>query len=319
MGRSEFHLASYVPSHPPGLNSKSHNYRRLRISEAKSCTVESFMKVGENSDIHWVLFDEENRVVGFHAKSGGLWFFLGRVRAILKAVLFRGLSEFIHRESDLYVFSIHLETRFLKEIYASTWILNVWKMIYEIFINYMTKILSLRLEITMCTLVSLGLLVKSVNSESRQIQVKESVVRRLHAILWSKLAGSLGGGVTSKHIIGISRCDSWKRPWDYITFPTQKDCGPSVCYLDQRRDGRSHARKARDGLMRTGRVVRRVTMRVANRTWAETENWASGHAECASREVGRAWSTQSLKEYAIGHRSVLSQNLGLGSKIGSVF
>ncbi|KAA0060081.1 hypothetical protein E6C27_scaffold160G00510 [Cucumis melo var. makuwa] len=50
-------------------------------------------------------------------------------------------------------------------------------------------------------------------------------------------------------------------------------------------------------------------MRVANRTWAETENWASGHAECASREVGRAWSTQSLKEYAIGHRSVLSQNL----------
>uniref|UniRef100_A0A9I9EB52 Uncharacterized protein n=1 Tax=Cucumis melo TaxID=3656 RepID=A0A9I9EB52_CUCME len=38
-------------------------------------------------------------------------------------------------------------------------------MIYEIFINYMTEILSLRLEITVCTLVSLGLLVKSVNSE----------------------------------------------------------------------------------------------------------------------------------------------------------
>uniref|UniRef100_A0A9I9EKQ6 Uncharacterized protein n=1 Tax=Cucumis melo TaxID=3656 RepID=A0A9I9EKQ6_CUCME len=33
-------------------------------------------KVGANSDIHWVLFDGENRAVGFHAKSGGLWFFL---------------------------------------------------------------------------------------------------------------------------------------------------------------------------------------------------------------------------------------------------
>uniref|UniRef100_A0A9I9EHW7 Uncharacterized protein n=1 Tax=Cucumis melo TaxID=3656 RepID=A0A9I9EHW7_CUCME len=38
-------------------------------------------------------------------------------------------------------------------------------------------------------LVSLGLLMKSVNSESRQIQVKKSVVHRLHAIFRSKLAG----------------------------------------------------------------------------------------------------------------------------------
>uniref|UniRef100_A0A9I9EEC0 Uncharacterized protein n=1 Tax=Cucumis melo TaxID=3656 RepID=A0A9I9EEC0_CUCME len=66
-------------------------------------------------------------------------------------------------------------------------------MIYEIFINYMTEILSLRLEITVCTLVSLGLLVKS----SRQIQVQKSVVRRLHAIFRSKVAGSPGGGVTT--------------------------------------------------------------------------------------------------------------------------
>uniref|UniRef100_A0A9I9EG75 Uncharacterized protein n=1 Tax=Cucumis melo TaxID=3656 RepID=A0A9I9EG75_CUCME len=28
-------------------------------------------KVGANSDIHWVLFDEENTAVGFHSKSGG--------------------------------------------------------------------------------------------------------------------------------------------------------------------------------------------------------------------------------------------------------
>uniref|UniRef100_A0A9I9EA44 hAT-like transposase RNase-H fold domain-containing protein n=1 Tax=Cucumis melo TaxID=3656 RepID=A0A9I9EA44_CUCME len=63
-------------------------------------------------------------------------------------------------------------------------------MIYEIFINYMTEILSLRLEITMCTLVEIefpvfkGLLVKS----SRQIQVQKSIVRRLHAIFRSKVA-----------------------------------------------------------------------------------------------------------------------------------
>uniref|UniRef100_A0A9I9E6Y8 Retrotransposon gag domain-containing protein n=1 Tax=Cucumis melo TaxID=3656 RepID=A0A9I9E6Y8_CUCME len=63
------------------------------------------------------------------------------------------------------------------------------QMIYEIFINYMTEILSLRLEITVCTLVSLGLLVKSVNFE-----VEKSVVRRLHAIFWSKVASSPGGG-----------------------------------------------------------------------------------------------------------------------------
>uniref|UniRef100_A0A9I9EIK8 Uncharacterized protein n=1 Tax=Cucumis melo TaxID=3656 RepID=A0A9I9EIK8_CUCME len=71
-------------------------------------------------------------------------------------------------------------------------------MIYEIFINYMTEILSLRLEITVEIEfpVPLGLLVKSVNSESRQIQVKKSVVRRLHAIFRSKLAGSPEGGVT---------------------------------------------------------------------------------------------------------------------------
>uniref|UniRef100_A0A9I9EH48 Uncharacterized protein n=1 Tax=Cucumis melo TaxID=3656 RepID=A0A9I9EH48_CUCME len=66
-------------------------------------------KVGANSDVHWVLFDKENRAAGFHAKSRGLWFFLysrvyrGRVRAIIEVVLFRGISEFIHRESDLHI------------------------------------------------------------------------------------------------------------------------------------------------------------------------------------------------------------------------
>uniref|UniRef100_A0A9I9EG96 CACTA en-spm transposon protein n=1 Tax=Cucumis melo TaxID=3656 RepID=A0A9I9EG96_CUCME len=44
--------------------------------------------------------------------------------------------------------------------------------------------------------VSLGLPVKSVNFESRQIQVQKSVVRRLHAIFQSKVAGCAGGGVT---------------------------------------------------------------------------------------------------------------------------
>uniref|UniRef100_A0A9I9E763 Uncharacterized protein n=1 Tax=Cucumis melo TaxID=3656 RepID=A0A9I9E763_CUCME len=108
---------------------------------------------------------------------------------------------------------IRLETRFLNKIYASMWILNVWKMIYEIFINYMTEILSLRLENTVCTLVEiefpsligcLSLLklpyrlqyVFRVGHRSRQIHVKKSVVRRFHAIFWSKLAGSPGGGVT---------------------------------------------------------------------------------------------------------------------------
>uniref|UniRef100_A0A9I9E9A3 Uncharacterized protein n=1 Tax=Cucumis melo TaxID=3656 RepID=A0A9I9E9A3_CUCME len=68
---------------------------------------------------------------------------------------------------------------------------NSSKMIYENFINYMTEILSLRLEIIVCTLVeiefpvSLGLLVKS----SRHIQVQKSVVRRLHAIFRSKVFG----------------------------------------------------------------------------------------------------------------------------------
>uniref|UniRef100_A0A9I9E3B4 Uncharacterized protein n=1 Tax=Cucumis melo TaxID=3656 RepID=A0A9I9E3B4_CUCME len=94
-------------------------------------------KVGANSDIHWVLLDKENRAVGFHAKSGGLWFFLyfrvyrGLMRTILEVVLFRGLSEFIHRESKLHIFRIFIKFS----------------------INYMTEILSLRLEITVCTLV----------------------------------------------------------------------------------------------------------------------------------------------------------------------
>uniref|UniRef100_A0A9I9EB07 Uncharacterized protein n=1 Tax=Cucumis melo TaxID=3656 RepID=A0A9I9EB07_CUCME len=96
-------------------------------------------------------------------------------------------------------------------------------MIYEIFINYMTEILSLRLEITVCTLrssfrclidclsllklhyrlpVSLGLLMKSVNFESRQIQVQKNVVRRLHAIFRSKVAGSPEGCVTLEVLVG---------------------------------------------------------------------------------------------------------------------
>uniref|UniRef100_A0A9I9EBA6 Uncharacterized protein n=1 Tax=Cucumis melo TaxID=3656 RepID=A0A9I9EBA6_CUCME len=64
--------------------------------------------------------------------------------------------------------------------------------------------------------VSLGLLVKSVNFEvhfilassshesfkqSRQIQVQKSVVRRLHAIFRSKVAGSPGGGVTRNPLL----------------------------------------------------------------------------------------------------------------------
>uniref|UniRef100_A0A9I9EG76 Uncharacterized protein n=1 Tax=Cucumis melo TaxID=3656 RepID=A0A9I9EG76_CUCME len=140
--------------------------------------------VGANSDFHLVLFDEENRAVGFHSKSGGLWFFLNK------------LKRSCARDSGSG---------------------SVLRMIYEIFINYMTEILSLRLEITVCTLVeidfpvSLGLLVKLVNFEvhfilassshesfkqSRQIQVQNNVVRRLHAIFRSKVAGSPGGGVT---------------------------------------------------------------------------------------------------------------------------
>uniref|UniRef100_A0A9I9EJ84 Uncharacterized protein n=1 Tax=Cucumis melo TaxID=3656 RepID=A0A9I9EJ84_CUCME len=54
-------------------------------------------------------------------------------------------------------------------------------------INYMTKVLSPRLYGTMCT-------------QSRQIQVKKSVVRRLHTIFRSKLAGSPGRGVTFVNI-----------------------------------------------------------------------------------------------------------------------
>uniref|UniRef100_A0A9I9E2B4 Uncharacterized protein n=1 Tax=Cucumis melo TaxID=3656 RepID=A0A9I9E2B4_CUCME len=38
------------------------------------------LNVGANSDIHLVLFDEENRAVGFHSKSGGLWFFLNKLK-----------------------------------------------------------------------------------------------------------------------------------------------------------------------------------------------------------------------------------------------
>uniref|UniRef100_A0A9I9EM91 Uncharacterized protein n=1 Tax=Cucumis melo TaxID=3656 RepID=A0A9I9EM91_CUCME len=120
-------------------------------------------KVGANSDIHWVLFDEENMVAGFHTNSEGLW------------------------------------------------------MIYEISVNYVTEILSLRLEITVCILVeiefpvpdrllsllklryrlpvSLGLLVKSVNFESTDTGKEKSLTCRLHVVFRSKRAGSPGGGV----------------------------------------------------------------------------------------------------------------------------
>ncbi|KAL0560269.1 hypothetical protein IC582_000669 [Cucumis melo] len=40
--------------------------------------------------------------------------------------------------------------------------------------------------------------------QSRQIQVQKSVVRQLHAIFWSKVAGSPGGGVTTDHLTGFS-------------------------------------------------------------------------------------------------------------------
>uniref|UniRef100_A0A9I9EBV1 Uncharacterized protein n=1 Tax=Cucumis melo TaxID=3656 RepID=A0A9I9EBV1_CUCME len=94
---------------------------------------------------------------------------------ILEVVLFQGLYEFIHKESDLHVFSFV----FVSVIFGAT-----CYMIYEIFINYITEILSLRLEITVCTLVeieflvpdtalvSLGLLMKSVNFE---IQVQNAL------------------------------------------------------------------------------------------------------------------------------------------------
>ncbi|TYK31055.1 gag/pol protein [Cucumis melo var. makuwa] len=49
--------------------------------------------------------------------------------------------------------------------------------------------------------VSLGLLVKSVNFESRQIQVQKSVVHWLHAIFRSKVAGSPEGGVTKTQVV----------------------------------------------------------------------------------------------------------------------
>uniref|UniRef100_A0A9I9EGX3 Uncharacterized protein n=1 Tax=Cucumis melo TaxID=3656 RepID=A0A9I9EGX3_CUCME len=168
------------------------------------------MKVGANSDIHWVLFDEENRAAGFHSKSGGLWFFLylrvyqwsynlylGQVKEVVCARFLKWFG-FEGREELNRAYRPRMQPR---------------TMIYEIFINYMIEILSLRLEITMCTLrsssrclidclsllklqyrlpVSLGLLVKS----SRQIQVQKSVVHQLHAIFRSKVASTPGGGVT---------------------------------------------------------------------------------------------------------------------------
>uniref|UniRef100_A0A9I9E6Z5 Uncharacterized protein n=1 Tax=Cucumis melo TaxID=3656 RepID=A0A9I9E6Z5_CUCME len=155
-------------------------------------------KVGANSDIHWVLFDEENKAVGFRSKSREIWKFQRVV------------------EIGFYFLSFV----FVSVIFGAT-----GYMIYKIFINYMTEILSLRLEITVCTLsyslsfidrpfqnvlsifqveiefpVSLVLPVKSVNFEVHfmyvfdyprircvLLHVEKSVVRRLHAIFRSKV------------------------------------------------------------------------------------------------------------------------------------
>uniref|UniRef100_A0A9I9EKN2 Uncharacterized protein n=1 Tax=Cucumis melo TaxID=3656 RepID=A0A9I9EKN2_CUCME len=92
-------------------------------------------KVAANSDIHWVLFDEENRAVGFYSKSGGLWFFLDKLK---RSCARDSRSGSISRVIRVYARGIRF---------------TCLQMIYEIFINYMTEILSLRLEITVCTLV----------------------------------------------------------------------------------------------------------------------------------------------------------------------
>uniref|UniRef100_A0A9I9ED13 Uncharacterized protein n=1 Tax=Cucumis melo TaxID=3656 RepID=A0A9I9ED13_CUCME len=95
-------------------------------------------KVGANSDIHWVLFDEENRAVGFHANSRGLW------------------------ESHLHVFRPHYDKD--DESAGRT-----------------------PLHRRACKRCCIGCTLHNV---------KKSVVRRLHAIFRSKLAGSPEGGVT---------------------------------------------------------------------------------------------------------------------------
>uniref|UniRef100_A0A9I9EBB1 Uncharacterized protein n=1 Tax=Cucumis melo TaxID=3656 RepID=A0A9I9EBB1_CUCME len=150
-------------------------------------------EVGANSDIHWVLFDEENRAIGFmrihksvSMELGSIFGMVGKLIQFTITDKLKGSCACDSESCSVSRFSMKAPS----------------KMIYEIFINYMTEILSLilslRLEITVDIefLVSLGLLVKSVNYESRQIQVKKSVVRRLHTTFRSKLAGSPEGGVT---------------------------------------------------------------------------------------------------------------------------
>uniref|UniRef100_A0A9I9E8I1 Uncharacterized protein n=1 Tax=Cucumis melo TaxID=3656 RepID=A0A9I9E8I1_CUCME len=107
----------------------------------------------------------------------------GCVRMILEVVLFRGLSEFIHMESDLHVFRPHYD----KDDRSAG---------------------RTPLHRRACKRCCIGCTLHN----SRQIQIKKSVVRRLHAIFRSKLAGSPGGGVTLGVSILLSRKDS------YLTF-----------------------------------------------------------------------------------------------------
>uniref|UniRef100_A0A9I9E2I7 Uncharacterized protein n=1 Tax=Cucumis melo TaxID=3656 RepID=A0A9I9E2I7_CUCME len=96
--------------------------------------------VGANSDIYLVLFDEENRAVGFHSKSGGPWFFLDKLK--------RSCARDSGSVSVLRVICVYARG------------------------------------------------IRFICLQSRQIQVQKSIIRRLHAIFRSKVAGSPGGGVT---------------------------------------------------------------------------------------------------------------------------
>uniref|UniRef100_A0A9I9EIN5 Uncharacterized protein n=1 Tax=Cucumis melo TaxID=3656 RepID=A0A9I9EIN5_CUCME len=163
--------------------------------------------VGANSDIHLVLFDEENRAIGFHSK-------LGECTGGVRIFIWYGWKFY-----SIY-YNFHEEIGQVKEVVCA----RFWKWFY--FEGYLSLCTGNQIYMssggphydkddgsagrtplhrsackrccTGCTLhnVSLGLLVKS----SRQIQVQKSVVRRLHAIFRSKVAGSPGGGVTSKEL-----------------------------------------------------------------------------------------------------------------------
>uniref|UniRef100_A0A9I9E8I6 Uncharacterized protein n=1 Tax=Cucumis melo TaxID=3656 RepID=A0A9I9E8I6_CUCME len=78
---------------------------------------------------------------------------MGRVRAIIEVVLFRGLSEFIHKESHLHILSSGCLTgqKEIGRIYTSGNYAKTVKDFADVFINYMTEVLSPRLYGTVCT------------------------------------------------------------------------------------------------------------------------------------------------------------------------